>query len=187
MVHIRTTLDRHGALAGTQSGPACRILALALGLGVGLGPALGLALGYGVGLELVSGLGLESARQGSHVHIRPSPCTPRVLPKHGHFWLRQCCMGNRGRQVLGTCEIWNGEIWCGEHLAPILKCQLPCQTLVPCPDAAPPPTILYTPHPGWLQPGQTSHFLTPLCHPPGLVRRPARRPIRPQPKPTASR
>ena len=28
----------------------------------------------------------------------------------------------RGRGGLGTCENWNGERWCGENLAPILKC-----------------------------------------------------------------
>ena len=25
------------------------------------------------------------------------------------------------RGKLGTCEMWNGELWCGEDLAPILK------------------------------------------------------------------
>ena len=27
----------------------------------------------------------------------------------------------QGNEKFGTCEIWNGEIWCGENLAPILK------------------------------------------------------------------
>ena len=30
----------------------------------------------------------------------------------------------RGRGPLGTCEIWNDEIWCGEILAPIQKMPL---------------------------------------------------------------
>ena len=35
---------------------------------------------------------------------------------------------HRGRGGLGTCGIWNGEIWCGENLSPTLKYH--CKILV---------------------------------------------------------